>query len=135
MKRDSKNPYPNLRELIKYYPYHIATFANFAEVEPDLLEAALMGREELEAAELRRIAHYTGIPYGVLACPSLILLDASRPKHQRMLAGMRDGMACIEAAAEGGSRAAVFFAYEFPTLYYNQVIDLWGDFSAGKPVS
>ena len=135
MKRDSKNPYPNLKELIKYHPYHISTFANFANVELDLLEAALIGKEELEAAELRRIALYAGVPYGVLACPSLILLDAQRPKHRLMLEGIQDALARIEAAAEDGSRAAVDFMYIYPSLHLNTVSSLCGDFFQGRPVT
>ena len=135
MKRDSKNPYPNLRELIKYHPYHIGTFASFANVELDLLEAALIGEEELTAAELWRIANYAGVPYGVLACPSIILLDAQRPKHRRLLEGIIGSLGPIFAALDAGSPAAEDFILTFPRLYYNQVIDIWGDFSAGKPVS
>lgn len=135
MKRDRKKPYPNLRELIKYHPYHISTFANFADVELDLLEATLIGEEELEAAELRRIAHYVGAPYGVLARPSLVMLNPLRAKHRQMVAGIQDGLARIEAAAEHGSKAATDFMYTYPSLYLGTVLSLCKDFAQGRPVS
>lgn len=55
--------YPNLSEIIKYHPYHIGTFANFADVTTELLQAALDGQEELTGEELRNIARYSAIPW------------------------------------------------------------------------
>ena len=135
MKRDSKNPYPNLKVLIKYHPYHIGTFANFANVELDLLEAALIGEEELTARELMGISCYGRVPFGVLASPSIVMLDPLSLKHKRMLAGMQDALARIEAAVEDGSRAAADFMYTYPSLYCNEVSSLCEDFSLGRPVT
>ena len=135
MKRDSKNPYPNLKELIKYHPYHISTFANFANVELDLLEAALIGEEELTPGELMGISCYGRIPLGVLVSPSLIMLDPSRPKHKKMVAEAGRALGIIMDAAEAGSPAAADFMYTYPSLYCNEVSSLCEEFSLGRPVT
>ena len=114
MKRDSKNPYPNLRELIKYHPYHVGTFANFANVELDLLEAALIGEEELTAGELMGISCYGRVPLGVLASPSLVMLDPLSLKHKKMVAEAGGALGIIMDAAEAGSPAAADFMYTYP---------------------
>ena len=135
MKRDSKNPYPNLKELIKYHPYHISTFANFANVERDLLEAALIGEEELAAEDLMGISCYGRIPFGVLASPSMIMLDPLSLKHKRMVAEAGRALGTIMDAAEAGSPAAADFMYTYPSLYCNEVSSLCEEFSLGRPVT
>ena len=77
--------YPNLSEIIKYHPYHISTFANFANVTGELLNAALAGNEKLTSEELREIARYANIPAGVLGCPHLIMLNRGSLKHRDMI--------------------------------------------------
>lgn len=77
--------YPNLVELYKYHPYHYSTFAGFAKVTPELYIEALKGNERLTSAELRRIAKYTGIPFSVISCPKLIMLDRQNRKHKTMI--------------------------------------------------
>lgn len=129
MKRNSKNPYPNLKELINYHPYHINTFAYFADVELNLLEAALIGEEKLEADELIAISYYSGVPFGVLTAPSLIVLNPLRPKHKKMVAEVGYVLGTIIEAA------AVDFVCTYPSLYCSEVSSLCEDFSRGKPVT
>lgn len=38
-----KDVYPNLVEIIKYHPYHITSFADFANVTVELLKAGITG--------------------------------------------------------------------------------------------
>ena len=44
----------NLKELIKYHPYDIGTFANFANITTDLLRAVIKGEEEQNSKIFRR---------------------------------------------------------------------------------
>ena len=111
------------------------TFANFANVELDLLEAALIGKEELTAGELRGISCYGRVLFGVLASPSLIMLDPLSLKHKRMVAEAGRALGTIMDAAEAGSPAAADFMYTYPSLYLNAVSSLCEDFSLGRPVT
>lgn len=50
----------------------------------ELVLAAFRGEEELTADEIRKVAHYNGIPLSVLTCPKVIMLDMSRVRHRKM---------------------------------------------------
>lgn len=82
----------NLKELINWHPYSLRSFADFANVETDLLQAALEGEEELTAEELSQISRYVKVPIGVLLCPHLVYLEKRRPKHQKMMRALEDGI-------------------------------------------
>lgn len=101
--------YPNLSEIIKHHPYHINTFAGFAEVTTELLEAALEGEEELTADELRKIARYSGIPVSILRCPETIMLNKYNLKHQKMITDLLDQLPVIAEKEQSGSPAATIF--------------------------
>ncbi len=101
--------YPNLAEVIKYHPYDIGTFAGFADVTTELLEAAIEGIEYLTEEELHKIARYSGIPYGVISCPKLIRIDRRRARHQRMVKEVIDFLPAIQSEQKDGSREADFF--------------------------
>lgn len=104
--------YPNLSEIIKYHPYHISTFAGFAEVTTELFEATLEGEEELTDDEMRKIARYAGIPVSVLRCPQKIMLDKHNLKHQKMIADLLNQLPEIaEKEKSGGKAAADFMRY------------------------
>ncbi len=98
--------YPNLAEIINYHPYHIASFAGFAEVTVELLKAGIMGRESLEESEIFNIARYAGLPYSVLKCPKMIYLYKSRYRHQQMIESLEKKLYEIWEAQKNGSREA-----------------------------
>lgn len=101
--------YPNLSEIIKYHPYHISTFAGFAEVTTELFEATLEGEEELMDDEMRKIARYAGIPVSVLRCPQKIMLDKHNLKHQKMIADLLNQLPEIAEKEKRGSKTAADF--------------------------
>ena len=101
--------YPNLAELIKYHPYHIRTFAKFADVSDDLLEAVLRGEEELMAWELRGISQYAGVPYGVLACPKVVTMHKGNSKHCKMMEELDKALYRIWEAQKAGSKNAEMY--------------------------
>lgn len=101
--------YPNLLEIIKYHPYHISTFAGFAEVTTELLEAAIRGEEELTTGELVKMARYSEIPVGVLTCPKMIMLDKHSLKHQKMVTDLLGQFPVIAEKEREGSPAAIIY--------------------------
>ena len=98
--------YPNLNEIINYHPYHITSFADFADVTVELLKAAIIGQEKLEETEIFNIARYTGISYTVLKCPKMIYLHKSRYRHQQMIERLNVKLYEIWEAQKGGSKEA-----------------------------
>ncbi|MFR1351197.1 MAG: hypothetical protein ACLSCA_02040 [[Clostridium] symbiosum] len=101
--------YPNLSEIIKYHPYHIGTFANFADVTTELLQAALDGQEELTGEELRNIARYSAIPLGVLKCRQVVMMDRSRMRHKEMIDNLIGSLSYIWNEQKMGSKEADIF--------------------------
>lgn len=99
----------NLQELIKYHPYHVSTFANFADVTLDLLVAALEGEEELTRRELFNVAKYTGISYSVLSCPKMIALSKDRYRHWQMMEELSDELLAVLNAGENGDEEAITY--------------------------
>lgn len=75
--------YPNLIEVQKQSCLYIGQLANVTE---ELVLAAFRGEEELTVEEIWRVARYNGIPYSVLVCPNLIMLDMGRRRHRKMVA-------------------------------------------------
>lgn len=104
--------YPNLAEVIKYHPYNICAFADFADVTTELLSAVIEGAENLTEQELRGIARYSGIPYSILACPRLIRMDRSRYRHRMMVEELVNSLRGIQKAQKAGSyEADIFMRY------------------------
>lgn len=104
--------YPNLAEIIKYHPYDIGSFADFADVTTELLSAVIEGAENLTEQELRGIARYSGIPFSILACPHLIRMDRSRYRHRIMVEELADELYGIQEAQKAGSyEADIFMRY------------------------
>lgn len=79
------NKYPNLQELIKYHPYGETVVCEYARIEPELLHAALDGKEVLTPIEIIAIARLYGCSAGVLNHPKVIMLDMNKLKHNRMV--------------------------------------------------
>jgi len=75
--------YPNLIEVQKASHLYIGQFAN---VTDELVLAAFRGEEELIREEIWKVARYNGIPFSVLTCPKLIMLDWDRTRHRKMIA-------------------------------------------------
>ncbi|GLB28148.1 hypothetical protein LAD12857_00710 [Lacrimispora amygdalina] len=105
--------YPNLIEIITYHPYHVSTFANFAEVTGELLQEVLKGQEELSLGEIYNISKYAGLSMSVLMCPKLIKLDFCRYRHRTMINELLERARYIQRCQENGSHAAdVFMKYD-----------------------
>lgn len=80
--------YPNLIEVQKQGCLYVGYFAN---VTNELVLAAFRGEEELTADEIRKVARYNGIPYSVLTCRKLVMLDMGRWRHRKLAAEV-DGL-------------------------------------------
>lgn len=113
----------NLKELIKYHPYHISTFANFADVTVDLLKAAMNGEEELTSMELANISRYVGISKGVLTCPQLIVLKRNRYRHRQMMEDLEEKLYFIYHATKQGSKEAKDYMRWGRTSFVNMLLD------------
>lgn len=99
----------NLFALIKYHPYHSSSFAEHADVTSELLWAAIQGEEELTPLEIFGIVRLTGVPSGVITCPSLIWLDKSSYRHRMMVYRLAEKLDAIRAAAMSGNEDACYF--------------------------
>lgn len=97
--------YPNLVEIHGGMPTDY-----FAEVTPELMLAVFRGEEDLEAEEIHKIARYNGIPFSVLTCPKLIMLDMKRLKHQKMVHKLDSLYMRLKymAKCEGNEKAAKY---------------------------
>ena len=98
--------YPNFAEIINFHPYHITSFASFADVTVELLKAGIIGQEKLEETEIFNIARYAGLPYTVLKCPRMIYLYKSRYRHRQMIQSLDTKLYKIWEAQKGGSKEA-----------------------------
>ena len=114
----------NLEELIKYHPYHICTFAKFADVTQDLLEATFKGEEELEPVEVRNISEYVQVPYRVLTCKKMIMLSKDRYRHRIIFEELYEKLFEIWEAAENGSKEAA----SYKRYNYKHLVTLVADF-------
>ena len=95
--------YPNLIEVQKADHLHLGYFAN---VTDELVLAAFRGEEELTDDEIRQVARYNGIPFSVLTCPKLIMLDRNRIKHRRMIAEVDKLCMQLKCMAREGNQEA-----------------------------
>ena len=96
--------YPNLIEVQKASNLYLGYFANMTD---ELVLAAFRGEEELTADEIRRVARYNGIPYSVLTCPKVILLDMGRWRHRKMVAEVDNLCIRLKCMARNGNQKAV----------------------------
>lgn len=76
--------YPNLVELIKYYPCHETTVCDYAEIEPEVLHAVMNDGEELRYMELVGLSRLYECQIGVLTHHKVIMMDMRRWKHKKM---------------------------------------------------
>ncbi len=100
--------YPNLIEVRKQGCLYIEIFAN---VTRELLLAAFRGEEKLTDDEIRRVARYNGIPYSVLACPKVIMLDMGRWRHRKMVAEVNDLYILLKCMAQQGNQKAAEYLH------------------------
>ena len=101
--------YPNLIEVQKQSCLYVGYFAN---VTNELVLAAFRGEEELTTDEIWRVARYNGIPYSVLTCPKVIMLDMNRRRHVKMVTGV-DNL-CIRLkymSSEGNQKAEKYLEW------------------------
>lgn len=118
--------YPNLTEVVKHHPYHICTFAGFADVTVELMEAVVYGDEELTATELFKISRYCGIPLSVLSCRKLIRMDRKNRKHMQMWEELDKKLRIIAYRQKQGNQDAdLYMKYKRCDLinYYLAILD------------
>ena len=72
----------------------------------ELVLAAFRGEEELTADEIRRVARYNGIPYSVLTCPKVIMLDMGRWRHRKKVAEVDNLCIRVKCMAREGNQKA-----------------------------
>ncbi len=95
--------YPNLIEVQKQSCLYIGQFANVTE---ELILAAFRGEEELTIDEIRKVACYNGIPFSVLTCPKVIMLDMGRWKHKKMVTEVVNSYIHLKCMARKGNQKA-----------------------------
>lgn len=104
--------YPNLVELLRYYPCGIPAVCKHAEIEPELLAAVLDGTEVLTPVEIMGLARLYKCPVGVLNYPEVIMLDKYRWRHMQMiLEADRIYMRLRAMAGAGNERAAGYIKH------------------------
>ena len=75
--------------------------------------AAFRGEEELTMEEIHKVAYYNGIPFSVLTCPKLVMLDMGRTRHKKMVEDVKDLHTRLERmAGEGNGKAEKYLGYE-----------------------
>lgn len=100
--------YPNLIEVRKQSCLYVEIFAN---VTRELLLAVFRGEEELTADEIWRVARYNGIPYSVLTCPKVIMLDMRRWRHRKLVAEVEILYITLEEMAMNGNQKATEYLH------------------------
>lgn len=101
--------YPNLIEVQKQSCLNLGYFAN---VTDELVLAAFRGEEELTVDEIWKVAYYNSIPYSVLTCPKVIMLDMGRRRHRKMVAEVDDLYIRLRSmASEGNQEAEGYLRY------------------------
>lgn len=96
--------YPNLIEVQKASNLYLGYFA---DVTDELVLAAFRGEEELTVDEIRKVARYNGIPFSVLTCPKVIMLDMNRVRHRKMVAEVGNLYIRLKCMARNGNQKAV----------------------------
>lgn len=119
--------YPNLSEIIKYHPYHISTFASFANVTSELMEAVIYGDEELKAAELLLLCHYGEINPQIALYPRMIMMDKTKRRHKMMIAELEEMFQKIHTEDKNGGREAKFFMKYQRANYVNLYLAFYDD--------
>ena len=104
--------YPNLSELLRYYPIGTPAICDHAEIEPELLEAVLADTEELTPVEIMKLSRLYGCPAGVLDHPAVVMLDMGRMRHQRMVKVVSIHTQLQIIAAEGNQKAAEYISLD-----------------------
>lgn len=116
------NKYPNLNELIKCHPYSEHTICDHAQIEPELLHAALDGTEVLTPTEIIAIARLYGCPIGVLNDSKLIMLDMNRSRHRKMVNEVKSIYIQLKGMTDEGNHDAVKYSewadWEFRKFMY-----------------
>ena len=95
--------YPNLIEVQRSPHLYLGYFANVTE---ELVLAAFRGEEELTKEEIRKVAYYNHIPFTVLTCPKLVMLDTGRTRHKKMVEDVKGLHAQLKHMSEGGNQKA-----------------------------
>lgn len=95
--------YPNLIEVQKQSCLNLGYFAN---VTDELVLAAFRGEEELTVDEIWKVAYYNSIPYSVLTCPKVIMLDMGRRRHRKMVAEVNNLYIRLKCMAREGNQKA-----------------------------
>lgn len=100
------NRYPNLQELITYYPCGEPTVCDHAGIEPELLQAVLNGDEVLMPVEVMGLSRLYGCPAGVISCPKVIMLDMGRYRQKKIVWHVNSIFMQLKCMAEGGNKKA-----------------------------
>ena len=100
--------YPNLIEVQKQSCLYIEIFAN---VTRELLLSVFRGEEELTTDEIWKVSRYNGIPYSVLTCPKVIMLDMRRWRHRKLVAEVEILYIALEEMAMHGNQKAAEYLH------------------------
>ncbi len=98
--------YPNLQELITYYPCGEPAVCDHAGIEPELLHVVLQGEEALTSIEVMRLSRLYRCSASVITCPSLIMLDMGRYRHKKIAWRVNSIFMQLKCMAEGGNKEA-----------------------------
>lgn len=98
--------YPNLNELINYHPYGKPAVCDHAGIEPELLEAVLIGGESLTGTEILGLARLYRCPIGVLGNSEIVMLDMGKLKHKKMVREVELIYIQLRSMADGGNQDA-----------------------------
>lgn len=100
------NKYPNLLEMLKYYPCGEPAVCDHAGIEPELLHAALNGDEPLTLDEIMGISRLYGCPVSMIGCHKVIMLDMGRWRHKKLVAEVDNLYIRLKCMAGEGNQEA-----------------------------
>lgn len=123
--------YPNLIELLRYHPYDISTFANFADVSTDTMRKIKSGEKEAYFETIYKIAYFTNIPYSILNCEKPIYLETRNKKHQQMIEELENNLCKIYVSYKFGSHEAD----DYMKYHRASFVNMRSDFKNKKRVS
>lgn len=103
---ENKQSLINLKMMIENHHYNIITFAQWASVTVDLLQAAFDGQEELTDDELRDLSRFMRVPVEIFTCPHVIYLKNKHYKHRKMLEEYNRKLRFVIECANDGDRLA-----------------------------
>ena len=101
--------YPNLTDVILHHPYSMCTFAGFANVTEELLEAVVYGDERLTDGEIWKLCYYAGFNNQFIKSPRLSMLDNTRRRHRKWVEELEGQLETVKVAYEKGSEGAARF--------------------------